>query len=412
MSGTSTRKDNKGRVLRKGESQRKSDLRYIYQYIDPNKKRRVIYANDLPALREKIKNVVRDDLDGIRMYCDGKATLNYVFDRYIATKRNLKENTKVNYIYMYNHFVRDGFGKRMIADIVYSDVKFFYNSLIEKNGLKTNTVDTIHTVLHPTFAMAVRDNVIRNNPASGVMAELKSENGRNKGIRHALTLEQQRAFLNYAAQSPLYSHWLPLLTVLFGTGCRIGEVLGLRWKDLDYENRLIHINHSLVYIFRKKGECGLHISTPKTEAGTRIIPMMDVVYKAFKNEYETQKETGFNTSVIDGMSGFIFRNREGKMLTMPSVNRAIARIYQSYNQEEILAAKRAGRPPVLIPHFTCHHIRHTFCTRFCENETNLKVIQTIMGHANIETTLDIYAEATELKKRQAIKGLEHSENIF
>ena len=68
--------------------------------------------------------------------------------------------------------------------------------------------------------------------------------------------------------------------------------------------------------------------------------MMDVVYKAFKNEYETQKETGFNTSVIDGMSGFIFRNREGKMLTMPSVNRAIARIYQSYNQEEILAAKR------------------------------------------------------------------------
>ena len=135
MSGTSTRKDNKGRVLRKGESQRKSDLRYIYQYIDPNKKRRVIYANDLPALREKIKNVVRDDLDGIRMYCDGKATLNYVFDRYIATKRNLKENTKVNYIYMYNHFVRDGFGKRMIADIVYSDVKFFYNSLIEKNEI-------------------------------------------------------------------------------------------------------------------------------------------------------------------------------------------------------------------------------------------------------------------------------------
>lgn len=116
------------------------------------------------------------------MYCDGKATLNYVFDRYIATKRNLKENTKVNYIYMYNHFVRDGFGKRMIADIVYSDVKFFYNSLIEKNGLKTNTVDTIHTVLHPTFAMAVRDNVIRNNPASGVMAELKSEMEEIKGF--------------------------------------------------------------------------------------------------------------------------------------------------------------------------------------------------------------------------------------
>lgn len=406
-----SRKDNKGRVLRKGESQRK-DLRYIYQYIDPSGVRRVIYANDLLELREKEKQLIRDQLDGIDTYCSGKATLNYVFDRYISTKHNLKPHTKANYLYMYDHCVRNTFGKRAIGDIKYSDVKFFYYTLINENGLKTNTVDTVHTILHPTFAMAVRDGIIRNNPSDRVMAEIKQGAGKNKGIRHALTVEQQRAFLGYVAESPVYNHWLPLFTVLFGTGCRIGEAIGLRWEDLDYEKRLISINHSVIYMFMGNRKSEFHVSTPKTEAGTRLIPMMDAVYQAFQDEYEMQKETGFNVAVVDGMSGFIFTNREGQLLNPSVINRAIRRIYEAYNAEEIIKAKKAGRQPVLIPHFSCHHIRHTFCTRFCENETNLKVIQSIMGHANIETTMDIYAEATELKKQDAIKALEHNNNIF
>lgn len=407
-----SRKDNKGRVLRKGESQRKDDLRYIYQYTDPSGTRRVIYANDLLELREKEKQLVRDQLDGIDTYCSGKATLNYVFDRYISTKHNLKQHTKANYLYMYDHCVRNTFGKRAIGDIKYSDVKFFYYSLIHENGLKTNTVDTVHTILHPTFAMAVRDGIIRSNPSDRVMAEIKQGAGKNKGIRHALTVEQQRAFLGYVAESPVYNHWLPLFTVLFGTGCRIGEAIGLRWEDLDYEKRLISINHSVIYMFMENRKSEFHVSTPKTEAGTRLIPMMDAVYQAFQDEYEMQKETGFNVAVVDGMSGFIFANREGQLLNPSVINRAIRRIYEAYNAEEIIKAKKAGRHPVLIPHFSCHHIRHTFCTRFCENETNLKVIQSIMGHANIETTMDIYAEATELKKQDAIKALEHNNNIF
>lgn len=138
---------------------------------------------------------------------------------------------------MYDHYVRETFGKRVLTEIKYSDVKFFYYSLINEQGLKPNTVDTIHTVLHPTFEMAVRDGVIRTNPSKGVMAEIKKGNGKNKGIRHALTLEQQRAFLDYVSKSPVYCHWLPLFTVLFGTGCRIGEIIGLRWEDLDHEHR-------------------------------------------------------------------------------------------------------------------------------------------------------------------------------
>ena len=387
-----SRKDSKGRVLRKGESQRKNDGRYIYQYTDSTGKRRVVYSNDLLELREKEKELVRNQLDGLESYCSGKTTLNYAFDRYISTKYDLKEHTRVNYKYMYNRFVRDTFGKRIINDIKYSDVKFFYCSLMNILGLQANTLDNIHTILHPTFQMAVRDNVIRNNPASGVMAEIKKANGKNKGIRHALTLEQQRAFLNYVSNSPVYCHWLPLFTALFGTGCRIGEMIGLRWEDLDYENKTISINHAAIYRVMENGKSEFHISSPKTEAGIRTIPMMQAVEQAFKDEYEAQKETGFNVQVVDGMSGFIFCNKDGIIHKPSVINSAIKRIYEAYNAEEIIKAKRESRRPVLIPHFSCHHIRHTFCTRFCENERNLKVIQSIMGHANIETTMDIYAE--------------------
>ena len=112
----------KRQVLRKGESQRKNDGRYIYQYTDSTGKRRVVYSNDLLELREKEKELVRNQLDGLESYCSGKTTLNYAFDRYISTKYDLKEHTRVNYKYMYNRFVRDTFGKRIINDIKYSDV--------------------------------------------------------------------------------------------------------------------------------------------------------------------------------------------------------------------------------------------------------------------------------------------------
>ena len=254
--------------------------------------------------------------------------------------------------------------------------------------------------------MAVRDDIIRKNPSDGVMKELNKESGKMKGMRHALTIQQQRAFMDYIANHPVYFHWWPLFTVLLGTGCRIGEALGLRWEDLDFDRRIISINHSLVYYPRgDERKCEMRVSLPKTEAGIRTIPMLDMVYDAFMMELEEQKENGGNCSVIDGISGFIFCNRFGTVPNPQAVNRAIKRIVSSYNAEETLAAKKEKREPLILPDFSCHHLRHTFCTRLYENETNLKVIQSIMGHRNIETTLDVYAEATDRKKQEAIENI-------
>lgn len=400
------RKDERGRALRKGEVQRKSDGRYMYTYTDPIGRRKFIYAKDLSELRDKERKLTKDQLDGLDLYVAGYATINMVFDRYISLKHNLREQTKSNYLYMWNRFVRDGFGKRKIAEIKYSDVVQFYYYLLGERKLSVSAVESIHTLLHPTFQLAVRDEIIRKNPSDGAVKELKKDTGNDAGIRHALTIEQQRAFMNYVANHPVYYHWWPLFTILLGTGCRIGEAIGLTWQDLDFEKRTISINHSLVYYpVGESRNSVLHVSKPKTEAGIRTIPMLDAVYDAFQLLHEEQSETGFNTTEIDGMTGFVFINREGSVPNPQSINRAIERVTSSYNAEEEVNAKRERREAVMIPHFSCHHLRHTFATRLCENETNLKVIQAIMGHRSIETTMDIYAEATDRKKQETFEHL-------
>lgn len=408
-----TRKDLRGRSLRKGEVQRTSDKRYMYTYTDPLGRRKFIYANDLTQLREKEEKLLKDQLDGLDIYVAGKATLNETFDRYISTKYNLRESTRSSYLYTYDHYVRNTFGLKRIAEIKYSDVLQFYYHLLNQQGISLGTLDSVHCLLHPTFQLAVRDEIIRKNPTDGVMKEISRESGKNRGVRHALTIEQQRCFMEYIANHPIYYHWWPMFTILLGTGCRIGEALGLRWQDLDFENRVISINHSLVYYpVNGSNKCVLRVSLPKTDAGIRTIPMLDIVKDAFEMLYEEQKENGFNETEIDGMTGFIFCNRFGSVPNPQTVNHTIKRIANNYNADEVVRAKKEHRDPIILPNFSCHHLRHTFCTRLCENETNLKVIQSIMGHKNIETTLDIYAEATEKKKQESFENLAAKLDIF
>ena len=408
-----TRKDLRGRSLRKGEVQRASDKRYMYTYTDPLGRRKFIYANDLTQLREKEEKLLKDQLDGLDIYVAGKATLNETFDRYISTKYNLRESTRSSYLYTYDHYVRDTFGLKRIAEIKYSDVLQFYYHLLNQQGISLGTLDSVHCLLHPTFQLAVRDEIIRKNPTDGVMKEISRESGKNRGVRHALTIEQQRCFMEYIANHPIYYHWWPMFTILLGTGCRIGEALGLRWQDLDFEKRVISINHSLVYYpANGSNKCVLRVSLPKTDAGIRTIPMLDIVKDAFEMLYEEQKENGFNETEIDGMTGFIFCNRFGSVPNPQTVNHTIKRIANNYNADEVVQAKKEHRDPIILPNFSCHHLRHTFCTRLCENEKNLKVIQSIMGHKNIETTLDIYAEATEKKKQESFENLAAKLDIF
>lgn len=409
------RKDGKGRVLRKGEHYRKVDGRYSYTYRDPLGKERAVYAHSLTELREKEEGLMRDQLDGIDSYVAGNADVNYLFDRYISTKTELRSTTYSNYVYTWKHFIEDAFGKKKIKDVKYSDVLYFYTDLLQNKGIEVNTLENINTVLRPAFQLAVRDDIIRKNPVDGAFAEVKKRNGGSRRTKRALTVEQQRAFINYVAKNPFFYQWYPLFVTLLGTGCRISEIVGLRWDDVDLDKRMIHIDHNLTYYPRADDtfQCEFRVSEPKTEAGIRDIPMMGPVYDVLMSELERQKEEGFCEEVVDGITNFIFTNRFGMPHNPSAINRAIKRIVDAHNSEEEVTAKKERREPVMIPRFSCHIFRHTFASRFCEHEDNIKVIQEVMGHADVSTTMNIYAEVNDVNvKREALDKLAKNMDVF
>ena len=420
--GSMKRTDDKGRTLRSNEMQRK-DGRYAYQYFDLRGSRRQIYSwrlvetDPVPkgkaycdSLREMEKAVMKDKLDGIE--CRSKLTLNERWDAYIADKPELKQSTRTNYKYMYDKYIRDDLGRMPIKNITYSECKKFFNMLLHKKGFKARSVEIINTLLHPVFRIAVRDNLIRTNPTDGIIAELKKSNEWVVEKRHALTKEQQRAFVEFVRNSKVYAHWDPLITCLLGTGCRIGEMLGLRWEDVFWRDGYISINHSLIYRLQDDGSVQFRVTTTKTKNSNRDIPMFESVRRALKAEYQRQTEKKFCKDKIDGYSGFIWMNREGHVIAPHNVNRALVRIIRDFNKAEEEKAEKEHRKPELLPHFSAHNLRHTFCTRICEEETDLKLIQEIMGHADITTTMDVYNESTLDRKKQRFAQLEKTANVF
>ena len=184
-----------------------------------------------------------------------------------------------------------------------------------------------------------------------------------------------------------------------------GECLAICWSDLDFEKKIIRVEKNLVYRPEPGSGCVARITTPKTDAGKRTIPMLDEVYDAFLEEYQIQKILGFSTQEIDGYSGFVFSTNGGNAYIPECVNGAIDRITKDYNKQETKKAEEEQREPLLLPHFSAHHLRHTFCTRLCEQESNIKVIQSIMGHADYSTTMDIYAECSMEKQQEVFADL-------
>lgn len=407
------RKDNRGRTLRTGESYVSEQSIYKYRFTDALGERHTIYDKDLLSLRRKEEQVRHETRDGLNIYAIGRATLNECIERYLSVRSDLRPTTFSGYLYIYKHFVKEQIGKKHIADIKYSDILMFYKDMYDKKGYKLNTIDSVHSLLHPVFQMAVRDEIIRINPTDRVMADLKRRVGRHTGVRKALTVEQQRAFLNYLEETN--SRWRNLFTVMFGTGVRVGELVGLRWDDIDLDAGTIEINHSITYYPRRQDtyKCEYQVSLPKTQAGIRTIPMLPEVKEAFIREKELQNILGIECeSEIDGMSGFIFPNRFNQIHNPSSINRLIKRIRDDYNAKEEVSAVREHREPVIIPPFSNHIARHTFCSRLCEQDVNIKVIQSVMGHKDIQTTMDIYAEVTDGKKQNVFENLAKEVAVF
>ena len=388
--GNMKRKDRDRIILRKGESQR-TNGGYDFRWTGEDGKRHSIYAKTLEELRAQEDALEKDWLDQIKTEARF-ITLNDVYGLWVQLKRGLKDNTFQNYMYLYDMFIKPLIGNKRVTSLLKSDIKRFYNTLVDERGLSISTVDSVHTVLHQVLDMAVDDHYIRHNPSDNVLKELKQSRGRDTEKRRALTKEQQGAFLSYIKGSEKYLHWYPVFAVMLGTGMRVGETVGLRWCDVDLDKGLIDVNHTLVYYKHAVNGCYCNIHTTKTAAGNRIIPMMDYIKEAFLLERKNQEEAGIRCrAVIDGYTDFIFINRFGDAQHQGTLNKALRRIIRDYNDEMLSQGKM---PDKLLPYFSCHVLRHTFATRMCEASVNVKVIQETLGHADIATTLNIYTDVT------------------
>lgn len=402
-----TKRTDKSRVvLRKGEMQRKNGT-YHYSWTDGNMKRHYVYAKTLDELREKEEQIAQDKRDGIKAEAR-YTTLNELFDLWAKLKRGLKNNTFENYKYMYNTFVRPNLGDKRVSSLKKSDIKKYYNYLADERCLKASTIDNIHTVLHQILDMAVDDDFIRKNPSDNVLKELKQSHCFQTEKRRALTRPEQDLFLDFLKNHPVYEHWYPVFAVMIGSGLRVGEVTGLRWCDIDLEEGIIDVNHTLVYYdHREEGSkrgCYFNINTTKTPASNRQVPMLDFVKEAFVLEKEKQEQLDIHCEMtVDGYGDFIFINRFGQVQHQATLNKAIKRIIRDCNDEQLLKDEQAK---ILLPHFSCHSLRHTFTTRMCEAGVNVKVIQDALGHTDISTTLNIYTDVTKELKKAEFEGLD------
>lgn len=395
------RKDSKHRVLREGEYQRKNQT-YEYRWKDGTGASHSVYAKSLDELREKENAVLRDSLDHIQ--ADAKnLTINDLFDIWKKLKRGLKDNTFCNYCYMYTKFVSSGFGERRIQDLKRSDVRSFYNSLSDSRGLKSASIANVHTILHQVLQLGVEDDYLRYNPSDNALRDLKKALAGDSPKRRALTRQQQELLERFLRKPGPMHRWYPIVEGMLWTGMRVGEITGLRWEDVDFEKNEISVNHTLVYYSRRQenGVCRFAINTPKTRAGERVIPMLPRVREALLEERRLQRESGITCqSVIDGYTDFVFLNRFGKVHHQSTLNEVLHRIVRDCNLE-VLDNDPDSASPVLLPHFSCHHLRHTFATRMVEQGVNIKVMQDVLGHADVQTTMNIYADVTkDLRDRE------------
>lgn len=390
MAGKTTkRKDNNRTVLKKGESQRK-DGSYDFRWTDLAGKRHSVYAKTLTELREKEKEIDKTISSGLKH--DGSTmTVDELFDLWFSLKRGIRDTTLRTYVYVYKYDISPLLGDILIKNLSFSHVKKAYIALLEEQGRKLSTIKASNQILMQALDFAVDDKLLMSNPAKKVFKEFAKETETEQNKKLAMTQEEQLIFLNFISSHTCYKKWANLMYILNGTGMRIGEALALQWEDINFEENTIDINKTMVYI-RKDDSTVLSIHPTKTRTSTRIIPMSPTVASSFKAEKQYQKDKNLSCSdSVDGYNNFIFISQNGKPRINIDVDSVIRRMVASYNRQSL----KKSSTPVFLPHISCHTFRHNFATRMFEAGVDYKTVQTMLGHSNIATTMNIYTDASK-----------------
>lgn len=377
------RRDNKGRKLFNGESQRK-DGKYEYKYHDAWGKRKTVYSwkltptDRVPAgkrddisLREKIKQIQKD-LNSNILPDGGNFTVLELVEKYISQKTGVRHNTRANYNFVVNVIKKEAFGQKRIDKIKVSDAREWLIKMQQIDGRGYSSIHTIRGVVRPAFQMAVDDDLLVKNPFE---FQLNTVVVNDSVTREAITRQQERDFLAFVKNDKHFCKYYDGIYILFKTGLRISEFVGLTKKNLDFENSRIIVDHQL----QRTRDMKYIIEDTKTESGERMVPMTPEVKEAFQRILANRKNPKVEP-MVDGYSGFLFLDKNGRPMVALHWEKYFQHIREQYNKIY----------KVQMPKVTPHVCRHTFCSNMAKSGMNPKTLQYIMGHSDISVTLNVY----------------------
>lgn len=380
------RRDNKGRILRTGESQRK-DLTYMYRYTDIKGDRKTVYAGTLQALREKedlIQKVVQRGLD----YAAGKMTVHEMVERHIAQKRNLKENSKISYRSLARLIEKDQYGSMQIRDVNATITKEFVLRMYQ-DGRSFSSIRHTLAILKVAFQNAVIDDVIYRNPISFHLSDvIPKATERREGI----TAREKELLLQAMLEDKWGQKLYDDVVILLETGLRISELYGLTVSNVDFKHRRLTIDHQVI-IPMERGTVTMQIGPPKSESGNRTIPLTDAAIFSLKRAIHNRC---YQPKEIDGYCDFIFVGRNGYPRRASRLQDLLKHVVERFN---------ASSETEKLPHITPHMLRHTFCSDCIAKGMDIKTVQYLMGHAKVNMLLDTYAHADyDVVERAVLHG--------
>lgn len=360
-------KSAKGKELGNAIYQRANGT-YEARYIDRFGNQKSVYAKTLTEVGKKQREKIFENERQINVI-DTKMTLDEWYDKWINTcKSHCRSTTKRTYEIQYNR-LREKLGWRKLNSlnlIVLQDVFNELGSDKSRSDCKALLVDILNR--------AVEADLLIKNPALGINPII---DGRIQTEKRILSREEIDILLKNAKDGMLY----PILVVALGTGMRAGELFGLTWDCVDFDNRIITVNKTLTYLPGDGITAQYEFHKPKTSAGNRIIPMTQKVFDALSVQKVRKDNIATLFAPREGFEDLVFTSKTNNPINAANFKESINYIVARINREH---------PETYFEHLTPHGLRHTFATNCIENGMEPKVLQKILGHNSLEMTMDLY----------------------
>jgi integrase len=360
-------KDLKGKELGVGISQQ-SDKLYVARFTDKFGIRKTKRFKKLQECRQWIA-----DASYISKHSDIENASDILVDTWYEywigiKKQTVRPNTVRNYSERYERNIKGIIGKKLLSEVKPIHCQKIFSDMAEQ-GYKTTTIYQTRITLYNMLEFAKENDVILSNPCK---KSVKSDIGKPSEKKVALTIDEQRKFLMAAAGQSYENQYKFMLQ----TGLRTGELVGLKWDDIDFGKRTVTISRTMEYRY-KVGEW--RVGPPKSKSGYRTIPLTDEAIRILKD----QKEKNSKIKVINiEWRDQVFLSRKGEPVKNSTYDTALFKICDKAE----------------IRKFCMHILRHTFATRCIEAGMIPKTLQKILGHSNIGITMNLYVDATEEEK--------------